>query len=503
MIDNQPELFSWVPTEEQKYFVYENDIVRAKYEEILGLEAGTILSSFLIIKNHYKDRMEDIVHHINYFLNFYDTEKELFLSVLSIKFLIDQNNTIKKKNFRELVVNRVITDSLVEKIKKMARDLYVLNIDTDSEGKFKTTPKITNDQARQIVALSFCFRMIIPLCVHFSNTNIGFPGKKDYISAFDKIFMDIIKKFEKDDIKIFYPLSRFIKYQIDRTHNANKGTWIQKKQLYGHTKDLYIEEVIHEVIIVKTIHKLKYNQSCVSFIDGVLFNYSYNYRQENYKYKPLEIDTKESVNDSDDYFSQLELLEMRVFKLDESIVLINDANNNLILEKIYEKFNIPIEDAELEFYKKNCKLNMVNQFFLRMFYARFFDSSNALDALNADTTFKLLIYMKKYLHLKGMSILPQMCTARIYGKYKDKSIRNSKFLEKISTSSVYENIISNKFRYVRELNLKEDPIIKQLSILLNSSFEFVDYDDNIDGILYDNINVDIVAEEFLVFLSII
>ncbi len=504
--DNEiiPELNKWECEKGKEYFIYENEVVRARYEEILGLDKGTILSTFLIIKNHYKDRMADVIKHINYFLTFYDTEKELFLAILSIKFIIDQNNSISQKMFKKLIMDRVVTDTLMNNVKRMANDLYTINIDTDAEGKFKSTPKITNDQARQIVALSFCFRLILPLCIHFSNTNVNFVKKKDYIEAFDKIFIEIIEKFEKDDVKVFNSLYRFVKYQVDRTYNADRAIWKQKKQLYGHTKELYLEEVVHEVIIVKSLHKLEYNKSCVSFIHGVIFGYNKNYRHENYKVKPYEIDGDESNSDSDDYFSHAEALEMSVYRIDESNALINDINNKKVMEVIDRKFsNIPISKDEMKFYKKNCKLNAITQFLIHSFFSRYFNSSYSIYTLNKDDTFKLLIYMKKFLELKGMVILPQICTAKVQGKFKDNSIKNSKFIEKFVSSSVYENIISTKFKYIKELNAKEDPIVKKLSTIINSTFIFVDYDSLIDGYEYKDVNTDIIIDEFLLFLSII
>lgn len=505
IIDNsiKPELKEWECEVENEYYVYENDTVRAKYEEILGLDKGTILSSFHILKNHFKTRMPDVVKHINYYLNFYDKDKEVFLSVLSIKYIIDQNNSISQKVFCDLVMDRIITDSMVTKIKQMAKDLYTINIDTDSEGKFKSTPKITNDQARQIVAVSFCIRMILPLCIHYSNTNTTFVKKKDYIKCFDRIYMRIIEKFEKDDIPFYNSLYRFIKYQIDRAYNANRRTWIQKKQLYGHTKELYLEEVMHEVIIVKSLHKLEYWSSCVSFIHGILFGYNMNYRTENYKVKPQEIDGDESSSDSDDYFSHAEALEMSVYRIDESNSMINDVNNKKVLQSIDEKFNIVLDEDELYFYMENCKINAITQFLLHSFYSRFFHDSYSLYTITKEATFKLLLYMKKYLQLKGMVILPQISTAKVKGKFKENSIKNSKFTEKFASSSIYNNIISSKFKYVMELNTKEDLIIKKLSTIINSSFVFVDYETDIDGMEYKDVNTDIIIDEFLLFLSLI
>jgi hypothetical protein len=115
----------------------------------------------------------------------------------------------------------------------------------------------------------------------------------------------------------------------------------------------------------------------------------------------------------------------------------------------------------------------------------------------------LLIYLKKYLQLRGMTILPQLCTAKVRGKFKDNSIKNSKFIEKIDTSSIYINSVLPKFRYIKELNPKEDLIKKRWSAFINSTFEFVDFNPEINGIVYDDVDVDLIIHELSLFFSII
>ena len=166
-LEERPDLISWVAEEEDIYYKYENEVVVAMYDKV-GMNDNP-LSIFYINKNHYKQRMTDITHHINYFLKYYDIEKASFMATLSVKFIVDQNPAISQDAFRKLILERIITPSFISKCKRMANDLYSININTDTDGKYKNTPKITNGQARQIVALSFAYRIILPLCVHYSN----------------------------------------------------------------------------------------------------------------------------------------------------------------------------------------------------------------------------------------------------------------------------------------------------------------------------------------------
>lgn len=496
-----PELVDFEPTDDQIYFIYENEVVRFRTEKYLKFDHSRF-STFYINKNHYKAKMPDVVHHINYFLAHYDVDKELFMAITSLKFIVDMKPNLKQKAFKKLLIERVVTDNFVRNVKQMAYDLYQININTDDDDKYKTTPKINNNHARLIVAISFCIRFILPICIHYSNVNTNITANKAYIDCFNDIYMEIIKIFQCEDCDIYSTICRFAKYRVDRSFIADKTIWEKKKQLYGITQEYVLHNLIHEIIIVKGLYKLSYNRSVVSFIDGLITNTLVHARHENFKFKPIEIEADDG-GDSDDYLSQVESLEMLVYRIDESNIIINEVNTESVMNDIEEKFNIDIPDDEFNFYLMNIKINSMTQLLLHTFYSRYFKYTNAIYSLNRRQTVLLLVYMKKFLQLKGMHLLPQLCTAQIRGKFKDNIIKNTKFIEKFSTSSVYQNIIQNKFKYIRELNPKEDPIIKRLSTIINSTFELVDYNPDVNGIIYSDLNVDLITTEFLLFLTII
>ena len=326
-----PDLNSWIPSKEEIYFMFDGNVVRARFSDIIG-ETIDGLDTFLILKKHYKERMPDITQHINYFINFYDSDKEYFLAMMSMKYMIDKNKDLTQDQFKTLLLARIITDQFVQRVSDMARALYTININTDKEGKYKSTPKITNDHARIILAVSFALRLVLPLCIHFSNTNNTIVANRDYIKAFDKIFMGIMSRFETiNNIAIFNPICRFVQYRLDRNHNADAPIWEKKKQLYGINYETVFQDLIHEVILVKSLYKISYDRSVVSYIDGVVGNSYNHFRFENFKYKPVEIEADCGGSDSDDYLSHAESIEMSIYRIDESNQLINDVNNKNIM----------------------------------------------------------------------------------------------------------------------------------------------------------------------------
>ena len=500
-MENIPMLEDWTAPEDDIYFEFKDEYVQARFSRY-GLNKDNKLGLYIIKKSHFQDRMPEICNTINYFLTFFDEEKELFKNLMQVKFIIDQRPRMTIEAFQNFLIKNVITDSFVSKIKKMTDYLYRINIDSDTEGKYKNTPKISNAQAKQIVAISFAIRCVFPTCIHFSDTNLNFLHKKDYIPCFDKIIVRIIKRFEKNDVKVFSAIEKFTEYRVARSWKADIGVCIKKKQLYGMTVETYLEEVIHEIILVKSLYKLTYNRSVVSFIDGVIFKYHGKFIIENFKTKPIEIDPQENTND-DEKLSHAEAIEMAAYRVDESIPLISDANTKQVLKQIRRTLSKGTTSKEIKFYEENMSINPITKMILEAFYSRIFHDPNAVLSLDRPVIIELIVYMKHYLQLKGMVLLPQICTAKIRGKYRENAIKNAKFREKLHTSDVWMTVINDKFKYLAESGEKDNPLEVDFSIFVDSQFEVVDYKGPDNGKLYEDIDQDLIIYEFSNFLSII
>ena len=502
-----PALYDWNPSPGEIHYLYDGENVKADYDGKVGkMEDISTLPIFYIKKNHYKSRMNEIVHVLNYFTRFYDLDRETFFAMMVAKYYCDTNLDIPQKDFINYLMEHVITPSFISKCKLMSCDLYKLNINADTSGKFNNTPKITNAQAFQLVAVSFCFKMLTPIMLHFSNINTNFnPAvKTEYLKWFNKLFNRVIKKFEEGDTPFYTSLCKFVVFRGEKISRNNATAFYQKKMLRGDTLELYNENLIKEVICVKTLYKLDYRQSCVAFIDGIVHNYNTNYLKENFTSKPYEIDSEETSRDSDESLSHAEALEMAMYKRDESAAMVADINSEYVMKEIrkwYKAFEISQE--EFDFYYNNFYPNEVNQSLFNDFYAGKFKDPFAVNNLNRRDTLYLLICMKKVFQTYKMYHLAQLCTAQIFKKYKESLIKNGKYMERITSSKVYQEIISRKYSNLMELGLKENPILKTLSVIVNSTFTLVDNDPSINGYKLEHLDQDAIADEYLLFLSII
>lgn len=502
-----PPLYEWIPNPGEIYYLYDGENVKADYDGKVGkLEEISTLPIFYIKKNHYKTRMEEIVHVLNYFTRYYDVDRETFFAMMVAKYYCDTHLDIPQKDFIKYLLDNVITPSFVAKCKMMSCDLYKLNINADSSGKFNNTPKITNAQAFQIVAVSFCFKILTPIMLHFSNLNTNFDPtvKTEYLKWFNKLFNSVIKKFEEGDTPFYISLCKFVVFRGEKISRNNATAFYQKKMLRGDTLELYNENLIKEVVCVKTLYKLDYRQSCVAFIDGVVHNYNMNYLKENFSSKPYEIDSEETSKDSDESLSHAEAMEMAMYKRDESAAMVADINSEHVMKEIrkwYKAFNISAE--EFDFYYNNFYPNEINQALFNDFYAGKFKDPFAVNNLNRHDTVYLLICMKKIFQTYKMYHLAQLCTAQSFKKYKENVIKNNKYMERVTSSQVYKEIVSRKYSNLLELGLKDNPILKTLATIINSTFTLVDYEPDINGYKLEHLDQDAIADEYLLFLSII
>lgn len=505
---NPIEAALWRPRPEDIYFYFDDPVVKAKFEKYIDYEHEEF-DTYVIKKKHFKDNMEMICNHINYYIRFYDPELYYFMAMASVKIIVDTKPNLRPNVCESLILDRIITEECVEKLVSLGENLHCVDIDTDKDNRYKSTPKLTNAHAKLYISVSFAYRLVMPICVHYIQTHQNvFKESADSLDFFIGLFKKIIRKFEEKHGEIYLPLCRVIEHRINKVYKIDTDIHNKKKQIHGLNFELYIQYLIHEIAMVNALYKLDYRKSLVSFIDGVVnLNYK-NQLIENFKVKPVELTAVDNNSDSDESMSKAEAIEMSVYQIDESNVLLNEANKEKVLGQIRLKFrkylgNEEELEEELKFYNKYCRLNEMNRFLLNSFYSKYFNSSTATNFINREEAIELLVYLKKFLEMKQMVYLPQVCTAMAQGRFKENIIKNTKFLDSVTSTSAYQDLISKKFKYAIEINPKNNIILKTLSTIINSTFTLIDVNEEINGIPLENFDTERLKDEFFSFLYII
>ena len=99
------------------------------------------------------------------------------------------------------------------------------------------------------------------------------------------------------------------------------------------------------------------------------------------------------------------------------------------------------------------------------------------------------------------AILPYILTGNLEEKVSTRMIRNNKFISKIETNYMYQQLVEKKYKHLQEL--KKDYILQVLSSIINTNFTYVVYEEpEMLGkpIVY---NEDKISDELLFFLKCI
>jgi hypothetical protein len=162
--------------------------------------------------------------------------------------------------------------------------------------------------------------------------------------------------------------------------------------------------------------------------------------------------------------------------------------------------NCIILQDEIDYYKDNHNFDKFQVNLVKYYYAKYFNGFRDLNMLSREQYVKLLVMLKLRLQAQQYVYLPYILCGNIKSKLNTRTIQNKKFINKVETSTMYKKLIHEKFAYI--IDLKEDNIILNIiSTILNTSFTYVEYED--DSRLGEVIetNPDIVCEEILTFLN--
>ena len=95
-----PDLALWEPNYNEIFYLFDGEVVIANYNQYVGLtEEKCTLPIFYIKKNHYKNKMQDIVHHMNYFTKFYDLDRDTYFAIMTVKYQIDTHPEMTESDF--------------------------------------------------------------------------------------------------------------------------------------------------------------------------------------------------------------------------------------------------------------------------------------------------------------------------------------------------------------------------------------------------------------------
>ena len=488
-----PKVDSWVNDKEgYHYAMPDNKIVIIPFDKILDHDITGVdveqLNRFFIPKDSYSNRLHEITHYINYFIEFFDPEKELLLTYLHMKFLIDnKKRNVKKPAFIKMIYNILFTDSIKEKIEKMVDYNYISPIKEQSKGNYSKNLEFTDEHVRILMCISVSMKLMTPIMFHYINNN-----KLDRHDLYD-FFEDLLDAYS-DEVNIYNKLRETVNNAVKRSYGQDKGLWVQR-EIYGSDTSTYGKELLMRVI-TDIVPRYQFTQNLIAYNSVVIRDQIKYWMNTKYMLTPSEMSTEKGV----DGLSGVDKMEMSIDKEDETTNILGEVNVKGTIKRIRKSLNIELSKEELEYYNRNHTIHKFQIQLVHYFYAKHFGGYQDLKRLKQSHYIKLMVMLKRRLQIQGFVYLPQIISGNVV-KINKRKRNNRKFIDKIEQSSVYKQLVSEKFSTLDELG-KSDLIMTILSTILNSEFTTIDYDfPEKLGEVIEITNEDVMSDEFLRFLN--
>ena len=172
----------WVQTDEDSYLTYEPQKCFIQFDKIFGVRRLQAYNEFIIRKDSYSNQLPIICRYINFFINAYDTEHELLMAYLNIKFATDNpDGDIHFEGEKQLgdfityIYDVMFTPTIIEKIHRLVEDNYLDDIESDDgskkyltkEKKHLESLEFTNEHIKTLLKISFGIKMMTPVIFHY------------------------------------------------------------------------------------------------------------------------------------------------------------------------------------------------------------------------------------------------------------------------------------------------------------------------------------------------
>ena len=142
-----------------------------------------VYERFLIGKESYINQLDVITSYTNYFINVYDTDRELVTAYLKIKYALDKQKLYTKDNmdsYIDFIYEIMFTPTMVDKIIQLVEDNYLDDIENNpntskrymqNKKKHLESLEFTNQHIKILLEISFSMKIMSPVLFHYIQLN--------------------------------------------------------------------------------------------------------------------------------------------------------------------------------------------------------------------------------------------------------------------------------------------------------------------------------------------
>lgn len=433
--------------------------------------------------------------YINYFLKFYDPDKELMMIYYKMKTVMDGWTTYySKEAFLFDIKKYFLSISMMYKINKMNDDNYRLKINLRKKSVTTEGLKYDDTHGKILLKLSLIINLIIPLLTHFMTVKLIQDSKSFLLEVYDML----LSMFDIDIYNKLYETAMSI-----ITDNMKDNSIWQKQDIRGINSTIHAIDSV-ENILLNIIPKYIYSSNIV-VLNYISINYNINYKVTRpgyeFEFNPLSTIPENNSSDEDSAGSQFDKFENTLTKENEGLYIQNKVNCEQTMKKLFYQY--PIDDDEIVFYVKQLMNNQkfsINPFqkelVFDLFY-RLFGDVVSIKAINRTDYIKLIIIAKRCLLEQKFQLLPYIIGGKVV-KLNERKDLNTKQRKKMEGSQFYP-LLMEKYK---NLKIIED-IRSIIATILASEFNIIDYSNpDLNGQKIELLE-DYIIEEVQIFALII
>ena len=437
---------------------------------------------------------EHLPKYLNYFLKYYDQDKELLLAYYNMKYILDYHGDKYDEDQFILDIKRfILSPSILLKAYVMNEDNYSLDLDEKNYRNDKNPALQYGDKhAKTLMWMSLLMNMVIPLATHYTLIR----NIQDIDEFLLKVFEAIMDLTDIDIISKLYETSNS---NIIRNAKSHQGLFLQQDVRGRNTTTLSMDSM--ENIILNIMPKYTYDKNIISLNFSSIKNSVY-FQVTGIKYEFAYVPLSSSSRDADNN-SELDKYESFLVKQNEALFLQNKCNCQKTMEMITLMYG-PFPDEQVEYYMKRLEENdsdtIINEFqknlIFNLFY-KYFGDPMSIKNINKIDYVKLMIAASKELAANNMVILPYIISSRVL-KLQQRKALNKKESIKLESSSLH-NTVKDKYRSEKI----DKQILSIVATIISSEFEIIDfYDKDADRKIISNVP-DSICEEVYMYCTLI
>lgn len=463
--------------------------------------------TFTIGRKAFQNNLAQTCQYLSYFTEFYDPDKELLTIYMHMKNIIDGGkHSLTVMEFKKHLMGKIFRDyHLKENIYRMVEDNHYIDatIDAKTGRVFNGPNDFTNEDIKRLLAISMMLKIIIPPVEHYISTNSIYSNDDPLISnLMVSLFVDMFylvgdqnNEYEADIL--LEKLFNFAEKKVEKHHKANKVIWEQQSALRGVTESSQLDRLMVKFLLADNFFKFRFNKALSAFLKAVIeTQLKFTINRVSYNFNPVHISSEKGP----DGLSGIDKADQMQRKIDETRSVRCYKALEDVLNKLNEKYG-PISEDEIQFYTKRLfHMDKFHNDLINYNYAKEFDGFTELKSCSIRQLMKFLIYTKRELSSKGFKELQWLFSSLLKGKLSNRLLQNTKFINKLKTSSTYKLLVEYKYCVMME-GMKDDPIIKIISRILNNNYVFIEYDlPELTGEVIE-FNEDIISDEVLNFID--